>query len=146
MKKYLFSALVLVSSVASAGVIRVGVPGLPVIPSVDSIRDVRQAGAVQIMSVQTQAVGEQGFPSTQVKAIAQFGNKCEVPTGDELVTVVTYSKNYDSLYIALGNTSERICPQVFAPVTMTIELGQFTRPNDGNFKSIAVNQVAATRK
>ena len=127
MKKLLVTALILVSTVGRA----------------NEIEGIRNVNAVRVNSVTATQVGEFGFPSTEVKVQATFGNSCQVPNSDELVSIVNYSKNFDQLIISLGNQSERMCPMVFMPVTVTINVGTFTRPNDGMFSKITVNQVVA---
>ena len=126
MKKYLVAALLVVSSFSQAR----------------EITGIRQAGLVQVKSVQAEAIGH-GFPVTEVKVTAVFGNSCEVPSAEELVSIVNYSKNFDQLIISLGVESERVCPQYYAPETVTISVGQFTKPNDGLFSKITVNGKVA---
>lgn len=103
----------------------------------------RQAQPVRVNSVLTQTVGEHGFPSTRVLVKATFGNSCEVPRPNELVTITQFSKNFDSLVLTLGEESLRACPAVYMPVTVTIDLGTFTKPNDGFFRKITVNGKVA---
>jgi len=126
MKKVFLSVLVLMTTVASA----------------QEIEGIRGAATVRVNSVKATLVGS-GFPTTEVTVRATFSNSCEVPHADELVAIVNYSKNYDVLDIALGDTSERMCPQVYRPVTVDIKVGSFTRPNDGKFSRVIVNQVVA---
>jgi hypothetical protein len=128
MKKVFLSVLVLGSMVASAA----------------EVEGIRSAAAVRVDSVKAELVGT-GFPVTEVSVQATFGNSCQVPRSEELVSIVNYSKNYDALVISLGDESRTICPAVYQPVTVTIKLGQFTRPNDGTFSKITVNQVAAKK-
>ena len=125
MKKVFLSALVLISGISSAA----------------DIEGIRSASPVSVKRVQTEKVGERGFPLTEVTVTATFGNKCEIPTADELVSIVTYTKDYSGLLISLGMESQRVCPQVYAPVTATIKIGQCARPNDGMFSKVSVNQV-----
>jgi hypothetical protein len=110
----------------------------------DGITVDNQADVVRVDSVSTEIIG-QGFPSTKVTVRATFGNPCMVPNSKELVSIVQYSKNYDQLLISLGQISMRICPAVYKPTPATIELGTFTRPNDGLFTKIIVNGVEAKK-
>jgi hypothetical protein len=109
----------------------------------ETIGNIRQTTAVDVRSVRAKVSGS-GFPVTQVKVKAVFSNPCTVPNPDELVSIVNYGSNYSTLTIALGvlNT-DRVCTQEFNPVTVTIDLGQFTHPTDGRFSRISVNKVLA---
>lgn len=124
MKNLFLASLIVVSNFA--GAVEVG----------------RQAHPVRVDSVRTEIVGE-GFPSTRVLVTATFGNSCEVPRSNELVTIAQYSRNYDTLILALGQESHRVCPRVYKPVTVTLDLGTFTKPNDGLFRKITVNGKSA---
>lgn len=126
MKKVILSVLVLVSAVSQA----------------KPIEGIRSAQAVRVNSVQAVNVGS-GFPVTEVSVRATFSNACRVPKANELVSIVNYSKNFDELVIALGSESHRMCLADYRPVTVTISLGRFTKPNDGHFSEISVNQVQA---
>ena len=103
----------------------------------------RHANPVRIDSVSTEAVGEQGFPSTRVLVRATFGNKCTVPRANELVTIAQHTNHYENLVLTLGSEVRRMCPMHYMPVTVTIELGTYTKPNDGLFREITVNGKAA---
>lgn len=129
MKHTIFAILALVSAVSVADEVRVG----------------RQAHPVRVNAAFLEIVGD-GFPSTEVRVTATFGNFCEVPLSDELVTITQYSKNFDNLNISLGIESERACPAVYQPVTATIFVGLFTRPNDGLFERITVNGKVAKKQ
>lgn len=126
MKNYLVTGLIFASTLSVANEIKVD----------------RSAYAVRVNSVSTEIIGH-GFPSTQVKVSATFGNKCEVPHSEDLVKIVQYSKDFRNLVISLGDESNRICPAVFLPVTMTLDLGIYTKPNDGLFSKVIVNGKAA---
>ncbi len=127
MKKTILSALLFVSAVGQAS----------------QIEGIRSANAVSINSVQAVNVGEHGFPVTEVSVLATFSNRCQVPAANELVSIVNYSKSYENLNIALGSEKHRMCTMEYMPVTVTIKLGRFTKPNDGHFSSITVNNVEA---
>ena len=127
MKKGIVSMLLLVSVVSHANPIQVG----------------RNAHAVRVNSVQAVNVGGAGFPVTEITIQATFSNRCQVPQPTELVSIVNYSKNFDNLVISLGTEAHRACTTEFKPVTVAINLGRFTKPNDGHFSTITVNQVEA---
>lgn len=129
MKNLFAAGLVLASSLAFAGDIQVE----------------RNAQPVRVNSVQLEIVGEQGFPQTQVSVSATFSNKCRVPHSDELVQIVQHSKDFRTLNITLGEEGNRICPAIYQPTTVTIDLGTFTKPNDGLFSKVTVNGKSATR-
>lgn len=92
-------------------------------------------------SIDVSIVGEHGWPMQDVKVQATFSNACEVPEADELVMIVNYADGMDTLLIALGRESDRVCTREYAPVTVTIALGQYVRPADGLFSKIVVNGV-----
>lgn len=127
MKKAILSVLFLSSVVSQAA----------------DIQGIRSATAVRVNSVEVTNVGEHGWPVAQVKVQATFSNRCMVPKADELVVIANYSENYDALILSLGSQSDRMCTMEYRPVTVTINLGQYTKPNDGMFDSISVNQVQA---
>ncbi len=102
----------------------------------------RHAQLVRVGSVIKEVVG-QGHPSTKLKVTATFSNSCVVPNSDELVAITQYSKDFRNLDIALGYESHRVCPAVYKPVTVTIDLGTYTKPNDGLFERITVNGKGA---
>lgn len=93
---------------------------------------------VQVNAVNATVTGD-GWPVANVSVTATFGNECQVPTADELVMIPSYQDEYDTLSLALGNLATRGCTAEYAPVTVTINLGTFTRPNDGLFGKILVN-------
>jgi hypothetical protein len=126
MKTYLVTSLIFASTLSLANEIKVD----------------RSAHAVRVNSVSTEIIGH-GFPSTQVKASATFGNECEVPQSEELVKIVQYSKDFRNLVISLGDQSTRLCPAVYRPVTVTLDLGLYTKPNDGLFSNVIVNGKSA---
>jgi len=126
MKNALLTILVLMSSVGFA----------------DGVKLERHAQVIRVNSVSTELIGE-GFPSTSVKVTATFSNSCTAPKSDELVAIVQYTKNYENLEIALGMESDRVCPAVFKPVMVTLDLGEYTKPNDGLFEKISVNGKVA---
>ncbi len=102
----------------------------------------RHAQPIRVNSVSAELVG-QGFPSTEVKVTATFSNSCTAPRENELVAITQYSSNFDDLKISLGMESNRACPAVFKPVTITLDLGQYTKPNDGSFDKVIVNGKVA---
>lgn len=117
---------------------------LPVIVSglsfANEIKVENQIGFVRVDSVMLETVG-QGFPSTEVRIRVTSSNDCEAPRAEEVVIIPSYSKDFRDLVLTVGNTSERICPQVYAPVTNTYHLGTYTKPNDGFFRRVIVNGV-----
>jgi len=110
----------------------------------DGIKVENQASPVGVSKVSTEIVG-QGFPSVKVTVHATFSNPCMVPKASELVSIVRYQENYSELIITLGEMSARMCTANFSPTPAVIELGIFTRPNDGNFNKIVVNGVEAKK-
>ena len=127
MKNVLLGAMLVISGLAGADELS------------PAIKVGRQAPAVRVDSVMTETVGEHGFPSTRVLVRATFGNRCAVAKSNELISITQHSKNFEDLNITLANESHRVCPAVYAPVTVTIDLGLFTKPNDGHFRQISVN-------
>lgn len=111
--------------------------------AVGAVKVGKQAHQFKIDSVNVKMVGEHGFPSSHVFATATFGNSCTVPLPNELISMVQYSKNFDSLILSVGSISKRICPAVYMPETVTLDLGIYSRPNDGLFSLISVNGVAS---
>ena len=109
----------------------------------DEIAPARQALKVNIDKVHVAVVG-QGWPVTEVKVSATFGNACQVPLADELIQIIGYQDNYDTLNLTLAMESDRVCTLEYSPVTVTINLGSFTRPTDGLFSKIVVNDVIYT--
>lgn len=107
------------------------------------IKAERTAQPVRVDSVRTEIVGENGFPSTQVYVTATFSNSCTVPFPKEFVKVAQHGNNFQTLSLTLAEESNRICPAVYKPVTVTIDLGQYTKPNDGLFSKVIVNGVVA---
>jgi hypothetical protein len=87
----------------------------------------------------TVSISQGPWPVTSVSATATFGNACSVPTADELVLIPGYEDGFDTLTLTLGYYSERACTAEYAPVTVTIDLGTYTRPNDGLFQKVVVN-------
>lgn len=102
-----------------------------------------KAHAVRINAVTATFEGEHGWPMTRVKATATFGNSCVVPKPSELTVISQYTDSYTSLALTLASSSNRACPAVYAPVTVTIDLGTYVKPNDGLFSTISVNGVEA---
>lgn len=109
----------------------------------ETLKPGKTASPVRVDSVITRSVGEHGFPQTQVSVRATFGNSCVVPFPDELVQITEGRDNFNTLNITLGSTDRRMCTMLFQPVTVTIDLGTHTKPNDGNFSKIVVNGVQA---
>ena len=109
------------------------------------IKVTREVQPIRVDSVVVRTVGGHGFPSQQVLVSSTFGNSCEVPTTKELVRLVKGSSNFQSLSITLASESQKICPAVYKPVTVTIDVGTFTKPNDGLFSKISVNGKVAPR-
>ena len=128
MKNLFLASLMVISSFAMAEEMTTG----------NAIKVGRQAHPVRVNSVQTEIVGH-GFPSTRVLVTATFGNSCQVPRSNELVTVAQYAHSYDDLVLTLAEEAHRVCPAVYMPVTVTLDLGTFTKPNDGLFHKITVN-------
>lgn len=112
--------------------------------SAADITPTHTASMVQVDSVETSTEGEFGWPITRVKVEATFGNACLVPLADELTRVIGYSNSYDTLNLTLVNVSDRICTREFLPVTVTIDMGTYTRPTDGLFNQVLVNGIAAS--
>lgn len=133
MKNLFLASMMLISTFAVADEVSVSA----------AVKVGRQAQPVRVNSVSTEGVGAHGFPSTRVLVSATFGNSCEVPRPSELVTIPQYSRNFDTLVLALGSESQRACPAVYMPVTVTLDLGTYTKPNDGLFRKITVNGKAA---
>lgn len=133
MKTALIASLALVSSSALATSI--------VAPQ--SLKPATILHEVKVDSVATKIVGE-GFPSTQVFIKATFGNSCAIPKADELILTVGYRNSFDDLTFSLASNSQRVCPMIYKPVTVTIDLGQYSRPNDGLFSKVLVNGVEAS--
>lgn len=100
------------------------------------------ARKIRIDTVQTTVEGAP-WPQTVVKVTATFGNACVVPHADELVLISDYQDNYDTLDLTVASISDRMCTMEYAPVTVTINLGAFVRPNDGLFETIKVNGIVA---
>lgn len=109
----------------------------------EPLKVIQQLTPVRVDSVSTEIVGN-GFPSTHVEVQATFSNSCVVPNQQELVVVPVYSASFSTLNLTLASLpSERVCPMIYRPVTVTLYLGLFTRPNDGLFDQILVNGIAA---
>ena len=103
------------------------------------ITPAHRASPVDITGIETTVTGPWG--QTEVKVTATFGNDCFVPTADELVIMTRYADGFGTLDLSLGTISDRACPLNFSPVSVTINLGTYTRPNDGTFDKIIVNGV-----
>lgn len=108
-------------------------------PDVSVVKATRQADPIRVDSVTTIIEGEFGFPQVHVYAKATFSNSCRVPTSKELITIPQYEDNYRFLNLSVGNESRRMCPAVYKPVTVTVDLGVYTKPTDGLFSKIVVN-------
>lgn len=109
----------------------------------DDIVPARSAQKVRIDSVQVTIEGEQGWPMQRVKVTATFSNSCHVPFPSELVKLVDYTDDMNTLQIVLASESDRACIAVYAPKTVTIDLGSYVRPADGLFDRIEVNGMLA---
>ena len=108
----------------------------------DEIKVERRAQPLRVKSVSTETVGH-GFPSTVVRVTAVFSNRCVAPTANEAVVISQYTHGFDDLVLTVASESKRMCLDVYQPVTMTYNLGTYTKPNDGFFKNIIVNGVKA---
>lgn len=78
-----------------------------------------------------------------VYATATFGNKCHVPSQDELITASKYTTGKIDLTLGALH-SQHACPEVYAPVTVTIKLLDTTLPYFNERGGYTVNGVEAT--
>lgn len=100
--------------------------------------------SARVVSVSTIAEGE-GFPSTRIIANVQYSNSCHVTPAENLFIVANHENNFDVLRINLvSKPSDRMCIALWAPVTVSYDLGVYTRPNDGFFSEIYVNGILST--
>lgn len=131
MKIYLLSAFLL----ASASVLASEIP--------HAVLANRSVQAVRVNSVTQTRVGGHGDVSVRVRARATFGNPCKIPRPGELIKIVRHENQFRDLTITLGEEVLRACPQHVAPQSIIIDLGTFSKPNDGVFDKITVNGVEA---
>jgi hypothetical protein len=116
-----------------------GLMAFSLVANAADIKVEQSATLVKVTSATVKAEG-QGFPSYHVTATATFSNSCVAPREGEVFKMVEQKNGFQVLSITLGElVAKRMCPKIFRPVSLTFDLGSYTKPNDGSFDAILVN-------